>query len=1016
MTIELTLLGNRPYLELPHNWIEWTGWLSLLIVTLVWGWNEFQKALANPRTKSKSFTRFTWAWWIILLVLIPLTGLFLVFRLPPGDVLPLPGTPTDPQGPALVLLALLPLTLAAGFLGALPAFCISLLSGMVHALWETHSLFTPLVFCLLGVALAAALQQPYRTRSYQLLRKPLPAAAAIAVGYPVLSLFLHSLTYPSSLANRLDYALSHLPADWQSMAGQLLIAGLFAQVIAWMFPSRWGCPDPSQPSPVERRLYIRFLFGMAPLVLVLLIALAASIWVISGRIANQTIKNQMSSTASAAADAIPYYLQTGQSLIRQIALDEPWLSGSSEQLNFKLQQELRLVPFFSQLFVLNTRLQTIAGYPFENYTDSYPSQDELDGITAALSGIPAQYYTLPPASQGENALVTFLTPLINDQTGAVEGVLIGRSVLEVNPLIQPALSGLKSFAAQGGQSILLDQNQRILYHTDRILILEPYTGPTAEEPSFFDDHSASSARRWVYYYPSTGSPWSVVLTIPARLVEQSAMTIAAPLYLVVLLLTFVSVLLLRLGLRRITASLDDLASESNRIANGQLDHPMAKSGEDEVGQLRRSFEQMRASLKARLDELNLLLLVSQGVAASLDMEDAVQPVLESALKIGASSARVVLTPEAMPQIQTASTRPSQFGQGPSNEAFSSLDEQVLALAQQQNRIALNNLGRVRMFTFKPDVLRPEALLALALRQEKVFYGVLWLGFDQPHQFTEDEIRFISTLARQTELAATNTRLFLTSEIGRQQMESILDSSPDPVLVTDHQGKLLLANPAAWQVLKLKDSASQGKPIQQVISQPGLVDLLTATSNDKLSAEITLPDQRVYLATSSSVLAGGSRVGRICLLRDITHFKNLDSLKSEFVSTVSHDLRNPLTLMRGYATMLEMVGELNEQQSSYLRKILTSIEDMSRLVNNLLDLGRIEAGVGLQLEMTPIGEVANRVITNLQPLAVQKQIQLRLRSRPPCPCSLKLILGCCSLPFRTSWTTASNTQIRVARWT
>jgi signal transduction histidine kinase len=68
-----------------------------------------------------------------------------------------------------------------------------------------------------------------------------------------------------------------------------------------------------------------------------------------------------------------------------------------------------------------------------------------------------------------------------------------------------------------------------------------------------------------------------------------------------------------------------------------------------------------------------------------------------------------------------------------------------------------------------------------------------------------------------------------------------------------------------------------------------------------------------------VLADNRPVGRVCILRDITHFKELEQLKSDFVATVSHDLRSPLTLMRGYATMLQMVGELNEQQKGYVRK-------------------------------------------------------------------------------------------------
>jgi signal transduction histidine kinase len=66
-----------------------------------------------------------------------------------------------------------------------------------------------------------------------------------------------------------------------------------------------------------------------------------------------------------------------------------------------------------------------------------------------------------------------------------------------------------------------------------------------------------------------------------------------------------------------------------------------------------------------------------------------------------------------------------------------------------------------------------------------------------------------------------------------------------------------------------------------------------------------------LATASSVIADAKSVGRVCILQDVTHFKELDALKTEFVATVSHDLRSPLTLMRGYATMLEMVGDLNQ---------------------------------------------------------------------------------------------------------
>ena len=101
------------------------------------------------------------------------------------------------------------------------------------------------------------------------------------------------------------------------------------------------------------------------------------------------------------------------------------------------------------------------------------------------------------------------------------------------------------------------------------------------------------------------------------------------------------------------------------------------------------------------------------------------------------------------------------------------------------------------------------------------------------------------------------------------------------------------------------------------------------------------------------------------------------MKSEFVATVSHDLRSPLTLMRGYATMLDTVGEINEQQQGYVKKIVTGVENMSRLVNNLLDLGRIEFGVGLQVENVSVLDIIERVTGALQLQASQKNINLNV---------------------------------------
>ncbi len=116
--------------------------------------------------------------------------------------------------------------------------------------------------------------------------------------------------------------------------------------------------------------------------------------------------------------------------------------------------------------------------------------------------------------------------------------------------------------------------------------------------------------------PAISRPWMIVLTVPAHRAQQIALNIAFPLLVIIFILVVVAVIILRLGLRMITGSLQTLAIEAGRIAQGQLNNPMPVDGEDEVGDLRRAFEKMRVGLKARLDELNRLLTVSQGVASS----------------------------------------------------------------------------------------------------------------------------------------------------------------------------------------------------------------------------------------------------------------------------------------------------------------------------------------------------------------------------------------------------------------
>ena len=970
-----TLLGGTFYMPAPSalGWLVWFLFLGLTSYAL-YRWRTFQ-----PPIKARA-----WGIFVALILLTLITNLAIGVRLPSESALPPPGVPAEPLPPAMMIFSALPWMLAAGPLGPFGAAALGVLSGLLRGAWDTHTIFSILDLALLAALFAAHMRQRFRTFTYGLFRQPLVSALLLIPLHVVIYVIGIFLTVPGQVAVRLDYALSNAGVAALSFGGEVLFAGLILQALAIFFPSAWGRSAPLQPSPSEQSLENRFLFGTGTFISLLLLTLLIGDWVVAGRAARDMLRDRLSGVAGTAAQSVPFFLETGQNLAVQLASDSRLLEASDPELSSILAQRMQSSPYFDQFIIIDVATQSVlGGYPSASRETFGLFPEEEAGLSlAANGGVLIQIYTIPPLESGVGAArISFMVGIV-DSLGQVKRVLIGRTDLGTNPLTQPLVNSLQGMTESGGVGMLIDDLGRILYHPNPGLIGTSYDGPQNPEIPFSTHTAPDGTRQYVYYQRVEGRAWAVALTLPAWRAQELALATAMPLSVMIILLAIVALFSLRFGLRSVTGSLQNLAVEADRIAKGKLDHPLKLEGVDEVGQLRRAFEQMRASLRARLDELNRLLVVSQGVASSLEMQDAVKPVLEAVLASGASAVCVILSPTILPK--TSIELPSRFSLGPAGDKYAHLDEQILAQVQGQDRLVLSNVTRTRTLDLDQNLPQPASLLAVALRHENRYYGAMWAAYDQPRTFTESDARFVTTLAGQAALAAANAHLFLNVEASRRQLEAILNSTPDPVLVTDPQNRLMLANPAAAKVVGVDIAKSSGQAVEELIQQKSLLNLLQAAPSERQSAEIVFNGGRTYLATASSVVAEGRPVGRVCILRDVTHFKELDSMKSEFVATVSHDLRSPLTLMRGYATMLEMVGELNDQQQGYVRKIVSGVENMSRLVNNLLDLGRIEIGVGLQVENVPVRDILDRVVGALQLQANQKDISLSVEVAPDLP--------------------------------
>ncbi len=188
-----------------------------------------------------------------------------------------------------------------------------------------------------------------------------------------------------------------------------------------------------------------------------------------------------------------------------------------------------------------------------------------------------------------------------------------------------------------------------------------------------------------------------------------------------------------------------------------------------------------------------------------------------------------------------------------------------------------------------------------------------------------------------------------------------------------------------RLFALKANRVIGRPLTDVIQTKALIAALSGREERVRNLEIPTEGDKTYYASVSTIFSNdGQEMGRVAVLHDITHLKEIDKMKSDFVSTVSHDLRNPLAVIRGYATMLPIIGEINEGQQNYINKIQNSIDQMTRLTGDLLSLGRIEAGVPLEYEEVDVPLLLSEIATDHWPHAHAAKLNIDIEAASELP--------------------------------
>jgi len=247
-------------------------------------------------------------------------------------------------------------------------------------------------------------------------------------------------------------------------------------------------------------------------------------------------------------------------------------------------------------------------------------------------------------------------------------------------------------------------------------------------------------------------------------------------------------------------------------------------------------------------------------------------------------------------------------------------------------------------------------------------------------------REIALLGETLNAMSARLRKHIQSDaLRRNEQEAILFSMEEGVITLDNQGRILNLNRAACQMFQLEAATAAGRPIQEVLRK---ADVLNFVENVLHGATLPLQEDIViydkdkrFLTASGNVLrnARDERIGVLIVFRDVTRLRRLENVRRDFVANASHELRTPVTSIKGFVeTLLE--GGLDDRENArrFLKIVLDQANRLGAIINDILSLARVEkdaADQNVSLERGPIRAVLESAAALCSRQAEQKSMRL-----------------------------------------
>ena len=372
-------------------------------------------------------------------------------------------------------------------------------------------------------------------------------------------------------------------------------------------------------------------------------------------------------------------------------------------------------------------------------------------------------------------------------------------------------------------------------------------------------------------------------------------------------------------------------------------------------------------IRRRNRELNLLPEIGKQLSARLDIKDLANVLLKrTAETLGAFQGNMfVLDEETGAVSEKFEVLLSLSGTGENLTPPEKLIRQIQAARQ---GLVIEDPVHDPLWLADPASTARSILVAPLFGRTSLL-GVIVLAHEMQNYFSADHLLLLQAIASQASIAIENGRLYSAAAQERKKLSAILRHASEAILLFDEQGRLTLLNPAGERLL----NSSPVRLDQPLPDEGGYEPLARVVMEGRdasmpFSRDILWHDGRTFTVYLAPIEEGGMAA----ILHDVSRFKDLDRIKNEFIATASHDLKNPLTSIGGFAQLLNQSGSLSGDQKEFVERILHSVKTMSDLVQNMMALAQIDLQAAKKHEAVDLKPLFEEIVTEFTPQAGDKK--------------------------------------------